>query len=159
MNRPGHTGPNKERGNEMKTLLISLVICAIAVPAMAANVEEAETDEIAQPSLVLYPGDYYSFYSALYGPCLFGRDLWPFLTVGQGTLTVEVEDCCSMGDSLFADLRWFWHGIVDYGYVTSPTTITLESSAYSLGLFVAKVCYVHSIGGYPAGYYLDVSFE
>ena len=143
----------------MKKLLISLAICVIAVPAMAANVEEAETDEIAQPSLVLYPGDYYSFYSALYGPCLFGRDFWPILTVGQGTLTVEVEDCCSMGDRMFADLRWFWHGLVDYGHVVSPDTITLQSSAYFLGLFVAKVCYVHSLGGYPAGYYLDVSFD
>lgn len=142
----------------MKTLLISLAIVVIAVPAMATNFEVAETDEII-PAVVLYPGDYYIYDSSLSGPCLSDRDFWPFITVGAGTLTLEVEDCCFMGDSMMGDLRRFLHGIVDYGYATSPDTFTLESWASSLSFFVLKVCYLHSVGGYSAGYYLHASFE
>lgn len=136
----------------MKTLLVSLAILVIAAPAMAA------TDEL-KPYVVLYPGDYYTYDSSLYGPCLSDRDFWPFITVGQGTLTLEVEDHCFTGNSIAGDLRRFFHGIVDYGYAISPDTFTLESGASSLSFFILKVCYIHSIVGYSAGYYVHASFE
>jgi len=156
---PGYLVPGKKGGVEMKRLLVLIALVAIAAPAMAADVEGDGTDDI-MPYVILFPGDYYTAYSTLDMFWPLDRDDWFIVTMGDGLLTVTMEDCCTMGDTIFAYLQWYYHGFVDGGYATSPETVTLQAiTPYLYSLFRVQTGYWHKVGTYPAGYYLDVSFD
>ena len=143
----------------MKRLLILIALVAFAAPVMAAEIEGDGTDDI-MPYVILYPGDYYAGSNSLDMFWPLDRDNWFFVTMGDGILNVTIEDCCTMGDTLFGYLHWYYHGIVDWGYAISPETITLQAiTPYMLGLFRVQIGYLHKIGTYPAGYYIDASFD
>jgi len=157
--RPGCFTPGRKGGVKMKRLLVFIVLIAIAAPAMAADVEGDGTDDI-MPYVILFPGDYYSASSTLYTFWPLDRDNWFFVTVGDGLLTVTMEDCCTMGDTIYAYLHWYYHGFVDWGYAISPETVTLQANTpYMYSLFRVQTGYWHKIGTYPAGYYIDASFD
>lgn len=143
----------------MKNLLISILILAVAAPLMAADIEGNGTDDI-KPYVILSPGDHYSAYSDLYSFWPVDRDNWFFVTVGEGLLTVTIEDCCTMGDTVFAYLYWYYLGLVDWEYDTSPGTVNLQAlTPYFFSYFHVQTGYLHKIGTYPAGYYIDAYFE
>ncbi len=143
----------------MKRLVLLVALIAVAAPSMAANIEGDATDFPIPYLVSMYPGDYYSFYSNPLMLWPFDWDTWIFIAHGDGLFNITVEDCCLMGDTLFGFLRWYYHGLVDWGIATSPETFTLQSFVTPPGnLFIAYIGYMHTSFGYP-GYYLYASFE
>lgn len=142
----------------MKKLLVLIAVFAFVIPATTADAEGQGADDILAVE-VLYPGDQESYSGNLYGSWMLDQDFWIFIVVGDGHLSVTVEDCCTLGDTIGGILFRTFHGIVDWGYASSPETVTLQSSSSSLSLFVVEVFYLQTLMGYPAGYFLDVSFD
>ena len=85
-------------------------------------------------------------------------DVTFILPVGSGTLNVEIEDCCILGDTM-AGIFIQQGGVVDVQTATSPATIVKNISVSGWTWVLLITGYLDAPGGYPAGYYLDASFS
>lgn len=138
----------------MKKLLILVTVFAIAAPAMAAYAEEEGPGGIYLT--VMYPGDTFSSSATLDWP--FDYDIWTFILVGNGLLSVTLEDDGFMSDTMIAFIYHGLFGLRDWGWATSPDTLLLQSASNTLSIQFVLFSYLTCPGGYPAHYFLDAGF-
>ena len=96
-------------------------------------------------SFSIGPGGSWSTTSVLYADAPEDYDVY-VMTVKEGcTVTVEVVDCCIMGDTMGLKAGKKIHR------ATSPDTIVV-SATLKPGTYTFYVGYLDCPGGYPAGY-------
>ncbi len=143
----------------MKRLVVLIALVAFAAPAMAAGLDGDGTDDL-KPYVIMYPGDYYSNSSYLYSFWPWERDFWFFVTIGEGSFSIEVDAGDYPGDSMFGYLVWYAHGVVDYDWAIYPDTFTLQSNVTWPGsIFRVMTAFLHEVGLYPAYYSIEASFD
>lgn len=144
----------------MKKLGAILVILAVALPAMAREnaSEDAGLKETVQSPIVLRPGDYFS--GEITSDALKSWDIFPIVCIGSGTLNFQIEDGYIMGDTMLGLLFKAkpTAGLAEWGYATSPDTISLSAPVSVYGVLLGIAGYLKCPGGFPAGYYVDASF-
>lgn len=147
-------------GRKMKlgTQIMILVLCAVSLVAMtgitaASNVANADDGarEIGGStySFSIGPGGSYYQSSGLYAVAPEDYDVWVMTVTERCTVTVEVVDCCIMGDTM----------VLKAGpkllHATSPDTI-VASKTLEPGTYRFYTGYADCPGGYPAGYHIEV---
>ena len=100
----------------------------------------------------LSPGDSFSDYNDLNDVCPADYDTFIFILNGPGTFTMEVEDCCILGDTMGATGRIAKQKV--RGSATSPAIISIGPiQVAGRGFGILFVGYKDLPGGVPAGYY------
>jgi len=145
-----------------------LGICAVLLVAMAgagiaiaaeSNVDKDVGDTSNAPdgsasrgsySFSIGPGGSWSTTSALYAGAPEDYDVYVMTITETCTVSVEVVDCCIMGDTMGLKAGKKIH------QATSPDTI-VASKTLKPGTYKFYVGYLDCPGGYPAGYTTYVS--
>lgn len=153
------TAGGGERKMKLRTQIMILVLCAASLVAMAgitAASNVANAADAAQEiggstySFSMYPGGSYYQSSGLSADAPADYDTWVMTVTQRCTVTVEVIDCCLMGDTMVLKAgRKLLHA-------TSPATI-VASKTLNPGTYTFYTGYADCPGGYPAGYSIEVS--
>jgi hypothetical protein len=145
-----------------KLLLVGLLLLTLTVlaPAAVASGGGNSTGLVGEDAhyYEMVPGDYVGGTGTLYKlATMAGWDVF-FVSnagAGGGTFEMEIEDCCIMGDTMFAIA--IGAGGVQRDFGTSPGALTLGPVNVPPGGWkLVLVGYLQCPGGFPAGYYWDI---
>lgn len=121
-------------------------------------IELGPNADTSQPSsdaatyyFTMYPGASYYNSSTLYADAPADYDTYVMTVTETTTVTIEVEDCCIMGDTICGSA--IVRGKRRTLCATSPDTV-IVTKTLPPGTYEFNVGYQDCPGGYPAGYYV-----
>lgn len=151
----------------MKNIIVSLfVTCALVFLVSSAYAAGfvSELDPVDQGpnagetvsraatyTFDMYPGAFFSTESTLYASYPGDVDTFVMNVTSRATITVTVADGYIQGDTICAGVspakKWC---------ATSPAAVQ-KTVVLDPGTYIFRAAYLDSPGGYPAGYFVDVS--
>ena len=146
----------QERNRKMKyrILALTLIVALTSAIVCAGDNSAGGVSPEENFAFAIDPGGYVEGYSELAGTIGQGYyDIVWFMVLGAGNLHLEVEDCCIMGDTMFATGNLIIGGPASYmDWATSPDIITFDITCPDFALGYMLVSYLDVPGGFPAGY-------
>ena len=141
----------------MKKLLILITVIAFGTPALAAEFEVGASRDTYLPTF-LFPGDVAYAFGELDDTFPGDYDIFYFIPVGTGRLSITVEDLDTMGDAIMGFLLNYMTGSMSFAYAVSPMTVPMRGMVSDWGIYGAIVSYMNIQGTFPVEYYIEAEF-